>query len=66
MVNLPVLKGEIELKQSKIVCVGKNYALHAKEMSSEIPKIMTLEPGDIIATGTPSGVEALKLGDVVK
>jgi 2-keto-4-pentenoate hydratase/2-oxohepta-3-ene-1,7-dioic acid hydratase in catechol pathway len=26
--------------------------------------VMTLEPGDIISTGTPSGVGALKAGDI--
>jgi 2-keto-4-pentenoate hydratase/2-oxohepta-3-ene-1,7-dioic acid hydratase in catechol pathway len=28
--------------------------------------VMTLEPGDIISTGTPPGVGPLKAGDVVK
>jgi 2-keto-4-pentenoate hydratase/2-oxohepta-3-ene-1,7-dioic acid hydratase in catechol pathway len=27
---------------------------------------MTLEPGDVIATGTPSGVGTLAAGDVVE
>jgi 2-keto-4-pentenoate hydratase/2-oxohepta-3-ene-1,7-dioic acid hydratase in catechol pathway len=31
-----------------------------------ITKIMTLEPGDIIATGTPEGVGALRPGDIVE
>lgn len=31
-----------------------------------ITKVMTLEPGDIIATGTPEGVGALNPGDVVE
>ena len=26
---------------------------------------MTLEPGDVISTGTPSGIGPLKAGDVV-
>lgn len=30
-----------------------------------ISTIMTLEPGDVIATGTPSGISPLKEGDVV-
>jgi len=30
-----------------------------------ISRVMTLEPGDVIATGTPSGVDALEPGDVV-
>jgi 2-keto-4-pentenoate hydratase/2-oxohepta-3-ene-1,7-dioic acid hydratase in catechol pathway len=31
-----------------------------------ISSIMTLEPGDIIATGTPSGISPMKRGDVVE
>ena len=31
-----------------------------------ISRIMTLEPGDLVATGTPSGVGPLALGDVVE
>ena len=31
-----------------------------------ISSIMTLEPGDIIATGTPSGISPMKHGDVVE
>ncbi|HIC87491.1 MAG TPA: hypothetical protein EYP03_04640 [Aquificae bacterium] len=31
-----------------------------------IRKIMTLLPGDVIATGTPSGIGPLKKGDIVK
>jgi len=31
-----------------------------------ISAVMTLEPGDVIATGTPAGVAALKAGDVVE
>jgi 2-keto-4-pentenoate hydratase/2-oxohepta-3-ene-1,7-dioic acid hydratase in catechol pathway len=30
-----------------------------------ITSVMTLEPGDVISTGTPSGVGSLKAGDVV-
>jgi 2-keto-4-pentenoate hydratase/2-oxohepta-3-ene-1,7-dioic acid hydratase in catechol pathway len=31
-----------------------------------ISRIMTLEPGDLVATGTPSGVGALAPGDIVE
>jgi len=31
-----------------------------------IARVMTLEPGDLIATGTPAGVSPLKAGDVVE
>jgi 2-keto-4-pentenoate hydratase/2-oxohepta-3-ene-1,7-dioic acid hydratase in catechol pathway len=33
---------------------------------SYISKVMTLEPGDLICTGTPSGVGTLKAGDEVQ
>lgn len=33
---------------------------------SYISRIMTLEPGDIVATGTPEGVGPLQLGDIVE
>lgn len=31
-----------------------------------ISRVMTLVPGDVIATGTPAGVGAIKIGDVVE
>lgn len=31
-----------------------------------VASVMTLEPGDLIATGTPAGVGPLKMGDVVE
>ncbi len=36
------------------------------DLLSYISQIMTLEPGDVVATGTPSGISALKPGDVVE
>ena len=46
---------------------------HASEMAFSIPVIieyitgvMTLEPGDVIATGTPAGISRLNPGDVVE
>jgi 2-keto-4-pentenoate hydratase/2-oxohepta-3-ene-1,7-dioic acid hydratase in catechol pathway len=45
----------------------------AAEMAFDIPflvsyisRVMTLEPGDLIATGTPAGVGPLAAGDVVE
>ncbi|HWA58179.1 MAG TPA: fumarylacetoacetate hydrolase family protein [Gemmatimonadales bacterium] len=45
----------------------------ASDMAFDIPTllvfisgVMTLEPGDLIATGTPAGTTALKSGDVVE
>ncbi len=37
-----------------------------KTLVSFLSKIMTLCPGDIIATGTPSGIGPMKTGDVVE
>jgi 2-keto-4-pentenoate hydratase/2-oxohepta-3-ene-1,7-dioic acid hydratase in catechol pathway len=31
-----------------------------------ISQVMTLEPGDLVLTGTPAGVGALKAGDEVE
>jgi 2-keto-4-pentenoate hydratase/2-oxohepta-3-ene-1,7-dioic acid hydratase in catechol pathway len=36
------------------------------ELVRWVSRIMTLVPGDIIATGTPEGIAALKAGDVVE
>jgi 2-keto-4-pentenoate hydratase/2-oxohepta-3-ene-1,7-dioic acid hydratase in catechol pathway len=36
------------------------------EIISRISEVMTLEPGDLILTGTPAGVGELNSGDVVK
>ena len=47
---------------------SKTSNLHRNvyELVSFISNIMTLLPGDVIATGTPSGVGPLKEGDVVE
>ena len=36
------------------------------ELLSYISHVMTLEPGDVVATGTPAGVGPLSAGDVVE
>ena len=36
------------------------------DLLAYISKIMTLEPGDVVATGTPAGVGPLQPGDVVE
>jgi 2-keto-4-pentenoate hydratase/2-oxohepta-3-ene-1,7-dioic acid hydratase in catechol pathway len=36
------------------------------DLLSFISRVMTLEPGDLIATGTPAGVGPLQAGDVVE
>ena len=37
-----------------------------EELIEYISRYMTLEPGDVIATGTPEGVGPIKDGDVVE
>ncbi len=44
----------------------KNLIFSVPELVSFISKVMTLLPGDIIATGTPSGVSPMKPGDMVE
>ena len=36
------------------------------KLLSYVSQVMTLEPGDILATGTPSGVAPLAAGDIVE
>lgn len=38
----------------------------ARKMIAFISHVMTLEPGDLILTGTPAGVTALKPGDTIR
>lgn len=44
----------------------KNMIFPPEELVSFISHIMTLKPGDVIATGTPPGVGPLKTGDVAE
>lgn len=43
----------------------KNLVYGVPELVAYISSVMTLEPGDLIYTGTPSGVGSLRIGDVV-
>lgn len=52
-----------ELKQNSN---SSNLIFSVPKLVSFISKVMTLNPGDIIATGTPSGVGKVKPGDVVE
>jgi 2-keto-4-pentenoate hydratase/2-oxohepta-3-ene-1,7-dioic acid hydratase in catechol pathway len=66
----------IEPSTLEVICsVNGEVRQHglAADMAFPIPvlieyitSVMTLEPGDIIATGTPSGVGTLAPGDVVE
>jgi acylpyruvate hydrolase len=35
-------------------------------MLSDISKVMTLEPGDLVLTGTPKGVGPVQAGDIIR
>ena len=62
--DLPIktfLNGEIKQNSST-----KNLIFSVSELESFISKVMTLLPGDIIATGTPSGISPMSPGDVVE
>ncbi|MDO9464775.1 MAG: fumarylacetoacetate hydrolase family protein [bacterium] len=52
-----------QLKQSSST---SNLIFNVQKLVSFISKVMTLFPGDIIATGTPSGIGPLKRGDKVE
>lgn len=44
----------------------RNLLFSVRELVSFVSQVMTLFPGDVIATGTPSGVGPLHPGDVVE
>jgi len=46
--------------------VARDMAFHIPMLLAYITTIMTLEPGDLVATGTPAGVGKLAPGDVVE
>ncbi len=52
-----------QLKQSSST---SNLIFNVRKLVSFISKVMTLFPGDIIATGTPSGIGPMKRGDKVE
>ncbi len=72
----PVSKGSPDLRDLVVVTrvngVEKQRASSAEmvfsigKLLSYVSHVMTLEPGDIVATGTPSGVGQLAPGDVVE
>jgi len=43
-----------------------NFIFSVEELVSFVSKVMTLQKGDIIATGTPSGIGAMQRGDTVE
>jgi 2-keto-4-pentenoate hydratase/2-oxohepta-3-ene-1,7-dioic acid hydratase in catechol pathway len=67
---------EVDVDALEVVCRVNGQERqrgHVREMAFGIPAIlayvtsfMTLEPGDVVATGTPAGVGPLAAGDVVE
>jgi len=55
------INGELKQKSNT-----SNLIFGPEQLLSFISSVMTLLPGDVIATGTPSGVGPLKRGDVVE
>ena len=60
---------DIELRLNGVLKQSSN----TKHLLFKIPFLIehnsgffTLEPGDIIATGTPSGIGSIKSGDIIK
>ena len=43
-----------------------NFIFTTEELVSFVSRVMTLQKGDIIATGTPSGIGAMQRGDTVE
>jgi len=44
----------------------QEFVFKLPDLISFISRVMTLNPGDVIATGTPSGVGPMKVGDTVE
>ena len=75
-VGAPAPRGQVDLEALAVTTrVNGKVRQHApvSDMAFSIPEIvahvsgiMTLEPGDIIATGTPEGIGPLMAGDVVE
>lgn len=59
----------IELIQNGRIMQKSNtsdFIFNSQRLVSFVSQIMTLYPGDIIATGTPSGIGAVESGDIIE
>jgi len=56
-----LVNGQIKQKSST-----ENMIFGYRKLVSFISDVMTLNPGDVIATGTPAGVGPLSVGDTVE
>src|SRR5690606_7567227 len=60
---------EIKLKQNGMVKQHSNtndLVFSVEELIETITNVMTLHPGDVIFTGTPSGVAPIQPGDKIE
>jgi 2-keto-4-pentenoate hydratase/2-oxohepta-3-ene-1,7-dioic acid hydratase in catechol pathway len=55
------LNGEVKQETTREMLL-----FSVEELIADISKLITLEPGDVIATGTPFGPDALAEGDIVE
>ena len=72
----PEWAGTPDFERLEVVCrvngvvrqraTGAAMVFSVPSLLSYISRVMTLEPGDIVATGTPAGVGPLMPGDVVE
>jgi 2-keto-4-pentenoate hydratase/2-oxohepta-3-ene-1,7-dioic acid hydratase in catechol pathway len=75
-VGAPVPLGDAEVRELSVVTrvngeerqrgSASDMAFSIPFLLSYVSRIMTLEPGDILATGTPEGVGPLTIGDTVE
>ncbi|MFN6953356.1 MAG: fumarylacetoacetate hydrolase family protein [Acetobacteraceae bacterium] len=62
-------KGKIELKVNGEVRQSSDLAMliwSVPEVIANLSRLVTLEPGDLIMTGTPEGVAAVQKGDLLE
>jgi 2-keto-4-pentenoate hydratase/2-oxohepta-3-ene-1,7-dioic acid hydratase (catechol pathway) len=67
--DLDPMNQNISLKlngETKQTSSTKNMIFNVYELVEFISNIMTLKPGDVIATGTPPGVGPMNIGDTVE
>lgn len=60
---------KIQLKQNGTIKQQSNtndFVFAVEEIIASITEVMTLYPGDVILTGTPSGVDAMQTGDLIE
>jgi 2-keto-4-pentenoate hydratase/2-oxohepta-3-ene-1,7-dioic acid hydratase in catechol pathway len=55
------VNGEVRQKSNT-----RDLIFDIPELIHRLSRYVTLEPGDIIATGTPSGISAIEPGDVME